>query len=162
MVGHHVAQRAGLLVELAAALDADGLRRGDLDVVDVLAIPQRLEQAVGKAQRHDVLDRFLAEEMVHPVDLMLLQRLQDLGVERLGRGQIVAERLLDHDAPPLPVLFRHQAGSPEARDHDAEEAIGDGEIEEVVARRAGRLVEPRQMLAEPADRSAGSVRSPCR
>jgi hypothetical protein len=50
----------------------------------MLAIPQRLEQAVGKAQRHDVLDRLLAEEMVHSIDLMLLQRLQDRGVERLG------------------------------------------------------------------------------
>ncbi len=66
-----------VLVELAAPLDADRLGRGDLDVVDVLAIPQRLEQAAGKAQRHDVLDRLLAEEMVHPIDLMLLQRLQD-------------------------------------------------------------------------------------
>ena len=74
VVGHHVAQRAGLFVELAAMLDADGFRRRDLDVVDLLAVPQRLEQAVGEAQRHDVLHRFLAEEMVDPVDLMLLQR----------------------------------------------------------------------------------------
>ena len=72
MVGHHVAQRPSLLVELAAVLDAYGLRHGDLDMVDLLPIPQRLEQTVGKAQRHDVLDRFLAEEMVDPVDLMLL------------------------------------------------------------------------------------------
>ena len=150
VVGHHVAQRAGLLVELAAALDADGLRRRDLDMVDVLAIPQRLEQAVGEAQRHDVLDRFLAEEMVDPIDLMLLQRLQDLGIERLGRRQIVAERLLDHDPAPLAVVFRHQARGAEPGDRHAEEAIGDGEIEEAVARRAGRLVQLRQMLAEPA------------
>ena len=86
MVRHHVAQRAGLLVELAAMLDADGLRHRDLDVVDLLSVPQRLEQAVGEAQRHNVLDRFLAEEMVDPIDLMLLQRFQDLGIERFGRS----------------------------------------------------------------------------
>ena len=162
VVGHHVAQRAGLLVELAAPLDADGLRRGDLDMVDVLAVPQRLEQAVGEAQRHDVLHRFLAEEMVHPVDLMLLQRLQDLGIERLGRWQIMPERLLDHDPAPLAVLFRHHVRRPQARHDDAEEAIGDGEIEQVVACRAGRLVEPRQMLASAGCRLADPSRSPCR
>ena len=71
----------------------------------MLSIPQWFEQAVGKAQRHDVLDRLLAEEMVHSIDLMLLQRLQDRGVERLGRGQVMPERLLDDDAPPLTALF---------------------------------------------------------
>ena len=114
------------------------------------AVPDRLEEAIGKAQRHDVLHRLLAEEMVDPIDLMLLQRLQDLGIERLGRGQVVAERLLDHHPSPLPVFFRHQARGAEPRDRRAEEAIGDGEIEEVVARGAGRFVQLRQMVAEPA------------
>ena len=40
MVRHHVAQRAGLLVELAAVLDADGLRNSDLNVLDLLPVPQ--------------------------------------------------------------------------------------------------------------------------
>ena len=75
MIGDHVAQGAGRLVELAAPLDPDGLCRGDLDMVDVLAIPQRLEQAVGEAQRHDILHRFLAEEMIDSVDLVFLQHL---------------------------------------------------------------------------------------
>ena len=114
------------------------------------AVPQRLEQAVGEAQRHDVLHRFLAEEMVDPVDLMLLQRLQDLGIERLGRRQIVAERLFDDDPAPLAVVLRHQARGSKRGDRRAEEAVGDGEIEQAVARRAGRLVQSRQMLAEPA------------
>ena len=38
VVRHHVAQRAGCLVELAPVLDADGLGRRDLHMVDVLAI----------------------------------------------------------------------------------------------------------------------------
>ncbi len=37
VVGDHVAQRAGRLVEGAALLDADRLGRGDLDVVDEVA-----------------------------------------------------------------------------------------------------------------------------
>ncbi len=121
-LGTSVAQRAGLLVELAALFDADRFRSSDLDVVDVLAIPQRLEQAVGKAQRHDVLDRLLAEEVVHSIDLLLLQRLQDRGVERLGRGQVMPEQALDDDAPPLFALFLDHVRRRRGGHDDAEEA----------------------------------------
>ena len=69
MVRHHVAQRPGRLVEIGAPLDPDRLGDRDLHMVDVVAVPQRLEDAVGEAQHHDVLDRLLAEEMVHPIDL---------------------------------------------------------------------------------------------
>jgi hypothetical protein len=74
MVRHHVTQRAGPLVELAAVLDTNGLRNVNLNMLDLLPVPQWLEQTVGKPQRHDVLDRLLAEEMIDPIDLMLLQR----------------------------------------------------------------------------------------
>ena len=126
------------LVKLAPVLDADGLRRRDLHMVDMLAVPYRLEQSVGEAQHHDVLHRFLAEEMIDPVDLMLLQRLEDLGVERFGRRQIVAEGFFDHDPAPLAVVFRHQARSAKAGDRRGKETIGDGEVEEAVARGVGR------------------------
>src|SRR5262245_57343555 len=62
----------------------------------------------------------------------------------------MAERLLDHYPSPLLVFFRYQTCSPEARDNHAEEAVGYGEVEEVVTSRPSRLVQPRQMLAEPA------------
>ena len=75
MVGHHVAQRAGRFVELAAPLDADGFGHCDLHMIDAVAIPQRLEQAIGEAQRHDVLHRLFAQEMIDAVDLIFAQRL---------------------------------------------------------------------------------------
>ena len=74
MVRHHITQRAGPLVELAAVLDTNRLRHVDLNMLYLLPVPQRLEQTVGETQRHDVLDGFLAEEMVDPIDLVLLQR----------------------------------------------------------------------------------------
>ena len=72
MVRHHVAQRAGGVIEAAAMADAELLVDGDLDVVDVVAIPDRLEHAVGEAQHQDVLHRLLAEIMIDPVDLVLV------------------------------------------------------------------------------------------
>src|SRR5438132_14425936 len=60
------------------------------------------------------------------------------------------ERLLDDDAPPLTILFRHHVRSPEGCHDDTEKAVRDGEIEETVAGRAGRLVQSREMFLETA------------
>ena len=74
MVLDHVAERAGLVIIIAAALEPDRLRDGDLDMVDVRAVPQRLEQRIGEAQSEQVLDRFLAEIMVDPEGAVLGER----------------------------------------------------------------------------------------
>ena len=133
MVRHHVAQRPGDLVKIGAALDADGFGRGDLDVIDMVAVPQRLEDRVREAQRHDVLDRLLAEEMVHAEDLRLVQYLEDAGVKSLGGGKVAAKRLFDDDAPPAAVFFLGQPGRAEALDDRAEQLLGDGKVEQHIA-----------------------------
>ncbi len=94
----HVLVGAGRLVEVRALVEPQLLGHVDLDVVDVVAVPDRLEQPVGEAEREDVLRRLLPEEVVDPVDLRLVEGLVELGVERLGRRQVDAERLL-HDDP---------------------------------------------------------------
>ena len=74
-----VPDRAGLLVERRAALDPDRLADRDLDVVDELAVPDRLEDPVREPERQHVLDRLLAEVVVDPEDLVLGEvRAQDL------------------------------------------------------------------------------------
>ena len=73
MVLHHVAQRAGLLVVAGPRADAFRLGDGDLHVIDVLLVEQRLEEAVGEPQDQDVLDRFLAEVVIDPEDLPLVE-----------------------------------------------------------------------------------------
>ena len=73
-------------------------------MIDPVAIPDRLEQAVGETERHDVLDRVLAEKMVDPEDLILVQSAQDAGVQLARRIEAVAERLLDHHAAPKSML----------------------------------------------------------
>ena len=150
MVRHHVAQRAGRVVELAAPLDADALRNGDLHMVDVIAVPQRLEDAVGEPQHHDVLDRLLSEIMVDAIDLALGEHAQDFAVERLRRGQIGAERLFDDDAPPMPVLLADEAGFAELLHDGGEHLWRRREVEQIIAAGVMRLVglgqELRQIL----------------
>ena len=105
VVLHHVAHGARLVVVGAAPGDADRLGDGDLHVLDVVRVPQRLEQRVGEADRHQVLHRLLPEVVVDPVDLVLVEVLGELRVQRPRRGEVVAERLLHHD----PALRRGDA-----------------------------------------------------
>ena len=43
MIGDHISQGAGFFVEAGALLYAESFGGGDFDVVDVIAIPDRLE-----------------------------------------------------------------------------------------------------------------------
>ena len=74
MVLDHVAQRADLVVELRAALDADLLGDGDLHVLDATAAPQRLEQLIAETQRQQVLHGLLAEVVIDAKDARLGER----------------------------------------------------------------------------------------
>ena len=150
-----VAQRAGVVVELAAALDADRLGHGDLDRVDVATVPDRLEQAVAEAEDGQVLDRLLAEVVVDPVDLLLVEDLGQLAVQRARARQVGAERLLDDDAGPAAlraaapaVAGSRQAGPVELVDDLRVERRRHREVEEPIARRAAVAVDPVEPLRE--------------
>jgi hypothetical protein len=88
--------------------------------------------------------------MVDPIDLMLLQGFQDLGVERFGRSEVVTEGFFDDDPAPLAVIFSRKARGSKRGDRRTKETVGDREIKQSIACRARRLVQSRQMLAEPA------------
>ena len=137
-------------VEAAAALDADGLGGRDLNVVDMVAVPERLEDAVGEAQHQDVLDRFLAEEVIDPVDLVFGQHLEDLRVEGLGRGKVVPERLFDDHPPPCFVRLSGETGAAELLDDRAKEPVGDCQIEQHIGRAVLLPALLGQQLLEPA------------
>jgi hypothetical protein len=64
MVLHHVAQGTGGLVERAALLDPQVFGNRDLDVGNVFTPPQGFKQSVTKAQRKQVLHRWLAQVVV--------------------------------------------------------------------------------------------------
>jgi len=149
MVRHHVAERAGLFIETAALFDADGFGRGDLHVVDVIAIPDRLEEAVGKSNCQDALDGFLAEKMIDAINLLFVPNLEQSCVQRLGGVDVVTERLLDDDAPPA--FAARFIGQPRAGNvfcDRTEETVGDGEIEQHVAARPVVALDRIQQLAE--------------
>ena len=90
-----------------ALFHAQLLGNGDLDVGDVLAPPQRLEQRIAKAQRKQVLYRRLAQIVVDAENLLFAQHLAHGGIDGAIGRQVVAQRLFQHHAGLLAV----QAGS---------------------------------------------------
>ena len=82
-------------------VDRQRLGYVDLHVVDVVPVPDRLEQPVGEAEGQDVLRRLLPQEVVDAEHLLLGEDLVHRGVELSGAGQVGAERLLHDDPGPL-------------------------------------------------------------
>jgi hypothetical protein len=130
VVWHHVPQRPRSLVEPAATLDTHSLSCRDLHMVDMVTVPERLEDAVRKSQHQNVLDRFLAEEMIDPIDLVFGQHLEDLRVKCLRGREVVPERFFDDHPPPCFLRLLGQPGVAELLDHRTKEPIGDGQIEQ--------------------------------
>src|SRR5580704_7765806 len=100
MALNHVAKRASRLIETAATLDSQRLRGGNLHMIYVVAIPERLENAITETKHEQVLHRVFAKVVIDAVDLLFFEHTQYNFVQFLGGGQIAAEGLLDDDARP--------------------------------------------------------------
>ena len=135
---------------------ADGhfLGGGDLHMVDEIAVPHRLEDAVGEAEHQDVLHGFLAQVVVDAEDLVFGEDLVDGGVEVAGGFQAGAEGLFDDDAAGAAVLGG-QPGGPQRGNRRLVELRGGGQV--IDARGLGA---PFQLVQPPAQR--GEVLAPCR
>ena len=122
-----VAQRSDRVVEAPAVGDAEVLGHRDHHVRDVGAVPDRFQQRVREAQVGDVHHRLLAEEVVDPVDLRLVEDLEELVVQLASAGGVVAERLLDHDpaavGEPRVVEAVDDAGEERRRDLQVEDRV---------------------------------------
>ena len=123
MVLHDVTHRADRVVERAPILYAEVLGHRDLDGLDVLAVPDRLEERVREAEVHDVLHRLLPEEVIDPEQALLGEDRGQSPVQLPGGVEIRTEWLL-HD----------EAGPPSARPASASSSATSRNIEGGVAR----------------------------
>ena len=132
VIGHHVAQGASCIVIIAALFDADGFGNRNLHVVDVAAIPYRLENSVGEAEGQDILDRLFSQVVIDAVDLALRNNAQQLLVQGLGGIEIVPEGFFDDYASPI-VIFGHQTRFRKSLDDIPKILSRRGEIKEIIA-----------------------------
>ena len=81
MILHHVAQGTCGFVITSATFHAQRFCRRDLHVIDVVRVPERREDCVGKAKNKDVLRRFLPQKMIDSVRLLFGKRIADSAIE---------------------------------------------------------------------------------
>ena len=77
MALNHVPGGAGGFVEGRALLHSEDFRGGDLHVIDVIPVPQRLKNAVPEAQHQKVLHRVFSKVMVDAINLRFIKRFKD-------------------------------------------------------------------------------------
>src|SRR5262249_273741 len=105
----HITDRANLFVEPAAALDADDFGHRDLHALDVMPVPDRLDERVGESEEQQILNRFFPQVVIDPENVRLREAVVQRLVERLRRREIAPERLLDDDASRLVAAGDSQA-----------------------------------------------------
>ena len=106
-------------------------------MVDVLVVPQGLEERVGEAEDQDVLDRVLAEVVIDAVELVFVEDGMEVAVETPGAlrdrwPKGFSTMTLRHPVAPV------EAGSAELAGDDREELRRCGQVEKDVAPRPGR------------------------
>ena len=143
----HVAEDARGVVVGGAAFDGDLFGDGDLHVVDVIAVPDRLEDGVGEAQNQKVLHCLFAEVMVDAIDLVLGELAVDRLVQSLGAGLVGAEGFF-HNQMPRAAVVAGQAARAQVGDSRCVELGRGGQVVNARARTA-RFVFVEQRL-EPA------------
>src|SRR3989449_8977254 len=80
--------RSGPVVKGAPALDAEALRHGDLHALDMVAVPDGLQERVREAEEEHVVHRPLAEVVVDAEDRRLVEAAEQRPVQRPRRGEI--------------------------------------------------------------------------
>src|SRR3989442_1211619 len=133
MVLNHVAQRAGLFIISASTFNTDRLGVCNLNVIDVLPVPQRLENAVGKTEGENILNGFFAEIMINSINLFLSENPGQLFVQSTCACQIVTERFLDDDARPGFLLWFGNARLTQFPGNQCEVVRRGGEIKNAIA-----------------------------
>lgn len=108
MVLQHVTERTGFVVVVGTSGNARLFRHGNLHVIDVIAVPERLDERVGEAEHQEILDRFLAQIMINPVNLFLVEGVVQQPVQLPGAVDVFAEGLFHHD--PMQTAWPVQSG----------------------------------------------------
>src|ERR1022692_4973291 len=96
MVFDHIADRPSIVVELPPSLDAEFLRHCDLHTLDVIPIPDRLQEAVGEAKEQKIENGLFTKVVVDAKDSRFRKHGMKSGIQLLRRGEIVPEGLLDN------------------------------------------------------------------
>ena len=94
-------------------------------MLDMAGVPQWLKQGIAETQDKEVLHCFLAQIMIDPEDMLLVERSADRTVDVAARGQVMADGFFHCDAG----LGSGQADARQPLDNRAEQRGRGGQIE---------------------------------
>ena len=97
MILHHIAQCTCRFIESATLFDTQIFYGCDFYVVDIVTVPERFEDTVGKTESQYILGCFLTEKMVDTVNLMLIENRSIRFIQFTCRFEIITKRFLDDD-----------------------------------------------------------------
>src|SRR5438270_10598408 len=86
----HIANGPGSVVKLTPPLDAELFSHRDLNTLDVIPIPDRLQKTIGEAKEQKIEDCRFTEVVVDPKDSRFRKRRMKSGIQLLGRGKIAS------------------------------------------------------------------------
>src|SRR5690625_1749234 len=96
MILDHIANRSILFIKTSPASDSDILTHSDLNRVDIAAIPDRLENGIGKSLNKKVLHRLFSEIVIDPKNLFLVKFTGNDSIQFPCRIEIASKRLFDN------------------------------------------------------------------
>src|SRR4029453_4624027 len=95
---NHVADRAGLIVERPPALNSEVFRHGYLYALDLIPVPERLQNCILEPQENHVTHRSFPQVMIDAEDVLLVESTEQNPIELLCRNEVVTERFFNDDA----------------------------------------------------------------
>src|SRR5580692_5697313 len=101
MILYYIADSTGLIIKGTSTLDAEIFRHGDLNALNVTAVPERLHEGIGEAEDNHVMYRSLTKIMVDAEDILLIEGAEKDLVQAACRVKITSERLFDDDPGTL-------------------------------------------------------------
>src|SRR5258708_37439574 len=124
MILQYVANCARLFVEWPPALDAYTLGGSNFNVINVIPVPNRPEDAVAETKDQDVLYRVLTQIVIDTEDLVLREDRINIVVQLARRFDVGAEGVLNNHANPLPrSLLRSRHAVPAQAGNDVREEL---------------------------------------
>src|SRR5260221_8861455 len=139
MVLENLAEGSRLVIVVATRSHTYCFGHGDLNMVDVLMVPDRLEYRIGKAEYGDILYRFLAQIVIDAVNLLFVVHGAQTFVKCARRIEISTKGLL-HDNPRV-ALTLVEASLAKHFGNPGIQVRGDSQIKQAVAFRAALLIQ---------------------
>ena len=97
MILYHIPQSSRRFIESATLLDSQILYSGNFYVVDIIPVPERLENTIGKTEGQHILRCLFTEKMVNTVNLMFFENRSINFIQFTCRFEVVTERFFNDD-----------------------------------------------------------------